>query len=145
MTRLVDVAGRLYGIALRLLPYELRDRYGDDMRLTFEDRAAGRRGLGVGMLLIAELADLVRARRRPGSRDSQRRHPVASLTHDIRYALRLLYRQPSFTVVAVVTLALGIGATTAVYSVAYGVLIDPFPYHDVNTLCLLYTSDAADE
>jgi putative ABC transport system permease protein len=59
---------------------------------------------------------------------------MAALIADLRYALRQLRRAPGFAITAVLTLALGIGATTAVYSVAYGVLIDPFPYHDVETL-----------
>ncbi len=59
---------------------------------------------------------------------------MATLIADLRYALRQLRRAPGFAITAVLTLALGIGATTAVYSVAYGVLIDPFPYHDVKTL-----------
>ncbi len=59
---------------------------------------------------------------------------MAALAADLRYAFRQLRRAPGFAITAVLTLALGIGATTAVYSVAYGVLIDPFPYHDVNTL-----------
>jgi putative ABC transport system permease protein len=59
---------------------------------------------------------------------------MATLVADLRFAFRQLRRTPGFAITAVLTLALGIGATTAVYSVAYGVLIDPFPYHDVNTL-----------
>ena len=56
------------------------------------------------------------------------------LRQDLHYALRQLRKHPGFAVTAIVTLALGIGATTAVFSVAYGVLIDPFPYRDVHTL-----------
>ena len=56
------------------------------------------------------------------------------LRQDLRYALRQLHRNPGFAIAAILTLALGIGATTAVFSVAYGVLIDPFPYKDVHTL-----------
>ncbi|MEO6966780.1 MAG: ABC transporter permease [Acidobacteriaceae bacterium] len=53
---------------------------------------------------------------------------------DLRYAVRQLRRNPGFALTAILTLALGIGATTAVFSVAYGVLIDPFPYKGVHTL-----------
>lgn len=56
------------------------------------------------------------------------------LSHDLRHAFRQLRKNPGFALTAILTLALGIGATTAVFSVAYGVLIDPFPYKDVHTL-----------
>ena len=48
--------------------------------------------------------------------------------NDLKFALRQLARNPGFTLVAVLTLALGIGATTAIFSVVYGVLISPYPY-----------------
>src|SRR5580693_4813175 len=51
-----------------------------------------------------------------------------SITHDFRYALRLLARSRLSTILAILSLALGIGATTAIFSVVYAVLIDPYPY-----------------
>ena len=53
---------------------------------------------------------------------------MQSLTSDLRYAARELRKRPGFALTAVLSLALGIGATSAVFSVIYAVLIDPFPY-----------------
>src|SRR5579864_3796704 len=51
-------------------------------------------------------------------------------SQDVQYALRNLTKTPSFAAVAVLTLALGIGASTAIFSVLENVLMDPFPYPD---------------
>jgi predicted permease len=59
---------------------------------------------------------------------------VDSVGRDLRFALRGLARRPAFTFAAVVTLALGIGATTAIFSVVYSVLIKPLPYPKADEL-----------
>ena len=53
---------------------------------------------------------------------------------DIRYGLRALRRNPGFAAVAVLSLALGIGATTAMFSLIYAVLLHPFPYADADRI-----------
>jgi predicted permease len=57
-----------------------------------------------------------------------------SVSRDLRYALRGLSRRPGFTFAAVLTLALGIGATTAIFSVVYSVLIKPLPYPNADEI-----------
>jgi len=62
---------------------------------------------------------------------------MLSVVQDARYAVRLLRRQPGFAAIAVVTLSLGIGATTAVFTLVNGVLLRPLPYSDPDRLLLL--------
>ena len=65
-------------------------------------------------------------------------HVLAALVQNLRYAARILWKQPGFAAVAVLTLALGIGATTAIFSVVYGVLLKPLPFHEPDRLVALY-------
>jgi predicted permease len=62
---------------------------------------------------------------------------MPGILHDLRDAARLLARQPRFTLLAAVTMALGIGATTTLFSVTYGVLVKPLPWPGADRLVLL--------
>ena len=72
-----------------------------------------------------------------GARPS-RRVLLSLLLRDLRHAWRLLRRQPAFTGVAILTLALGIGTTTAVFTIVNGVLLRPLPYRDPSRLVMLF-------
>ena len=66
------------------------------------------------------------------------------IAQDFRYGLRGLRKQPGFALVAVLALALGIGAATTIFSVIENVLLDPFPYTDANRVVSFNIHDVKD-
>jgi putative ABC transport system permease protein len=70
---------------------------------------------------------------------------VESVLADVKYGWRMLWKTPGWTAVAVLTLSLGIGATTAIFSVAYSILVRPLPYADPEQLVLLHQYDKTND
>jgi putative ABC transport system permease protein len=130
---------RAYRWLLRLLPAERRARHGDAMATLFAELLAGtraERGLGgAARLWMREAAGLGRfawrERSRPMRRWLARRTwslPMPTLSANVRLALRSLRRQRAFALALLISIAAGVGVTTAVFSAINGVLLRPLPF-----------------
>src|SRR4029453_628457 len=80
---------------------------------------------------------IVRARAAVYRRGLPKGAPMESVLQDLRHAVRLLRRRPGFTLVSVATLALGLGGSVAIFSVADAVILRPLPYTDADRLLLV--------
>jgi predicted permease len=104
-------------------------------RLIDEEIAAGRTPEEARYLALRAIANI--EQRKEECRDTHRVNFIDDLIRDLRYALRILAKTPSFTLVAVLSLALGMGANTATFSLIDAVLIESLPVRDPQRLVLI--------
>ncbi len=162
------LAERLYRLLLRLYPEAFRRRMGEAMVEAFRDSCAetvARRGW-LGFVIhvahaCAEVAfqglaertasshhinhgtDGPRADGPPDWNPRYRRRAgggalLRDLVHDLRFGFRSLMKRPGFTLVAVLTIALGIGAATTIFSLVNGMLLQPLPYRDADQMVAVW-------
>ncbi len=117
-----------FHLDMRARDYEARGLASDDARRAAAERFGDVQGIGGAL----------RTHDRRRERGRQRQEYMSDLTNDIRYGLRAFVRAPAFTTVALLTIALGIGATTAIYSVVNAVILRPLPYPEADHLVQMW-------
>jgi putative ABC transport system permease protein len=143
----------------RVLSVAYRDRPLADVFIAEMLEDAAKTHPWTGPLRVAALCitDAIRTRWRPdgyaitgapistsGAAARRRSTFMDRLMQDIRFGLRQLYRQPAFSLVAVLTMALGVGANTAIFNVAWQTLIKPLPYPDSRQLVEIWETFGSD-
>jgi putative ABC transport system permease protein len=148
----------LYRLLLLAFPRRVRREFGDDMARLFEAqrRAARETGEGTARFWIGAVVDALfhgtgermalaaEHLRSVGRGLLSWRLMMRAFAHDLKHAVRLLARQPGVTVVAVVTLALGIGANAAIFSAVDAILLRPLPYENPGRLVMVWEKRQAE-
>ena len=146
MTRFADGC---YRLLLRIFPRAFRDHHGEGMLDQFRAQRAALRGrpIAIGGLWIRAIVDGFRhgiAQRLDERPPRPRRHVLRSLGDwggDLRKSIRVLRHQPAFTLTAIATLTLGIGANAAVFALAWHTSFRPLPYPNPDRLIRVFESN----
>jgi predicted permease len=125
---------RVYRLLLRLLPASFRVEYGGEMRAIFRRRLREASGvLAHAALWVEAVADVA---------ETALRAHLDLLRQDLRYASRALRRSPTFALTVVVVSGLGVGATTAAFSITDHVLVRPLPFPEPGRLVKLWQNES---
>ena len=137
---------RLLRLLLRTYPREFRERFGADLEADFSELMATRGPAAAWKYALSDMRRAVPMTHSDDQRARQRRYVITlggeshmgSLLFDLRHSVRALISSPIFTAVTVITLALGIGANSAIFSLVNAVLLRPLGYQDPERLMMIH-------
>jgi putative ABC transport system permease protein len=124
------IGERVYRWLLRLYPRDFSDDYADEMTRLYRDRLRDESPRSVWLALVGDLLC------------TAPKEQMSTLVQDVRHAWRTWRRTPVLALAATLTLALGVGANTAVFSVVHGVLLRPLPYPDADRLVEVFEDNS---
>jgi predicted permease len=142
----------LYRTLLRTYPREFRDRFAADLEADFVEMLETRGSVRAWRSTIGDLfravplttgdamAERARTARVSGPIVPPGESFMRSMLFDLRHAFRALIKAPAFTIVTILTLALGIGANTAIFSLVNAALLRPTGYHDSDRLMVIHSA-----